>query len=573
MTRDKQDGSDGSGDQANSGHAESGPDAPTVVSTERIPVEPGDAVTRIANVGPKSEPPVASSADEPDATAELEIDAVAPKHLGGPSTTVPRQGEMRAAAKLAIGTVLFGEYEIIEALGSGGMGEVYKAHHRRLDEPRAIKVMHADLSRKEGGVALFLREAKALLAVHNSAVVHCHDLLSDEEGRAYLVMEMIDGISLVDKMQQGPLSPSEVVALGVRLAGGLAAAHSRGVVHRDISPDNVVLPEGDVSRAKLIDFGIAKILDEGQGTIVAGFKGKLSYASPEQLGFFGGKVDERSDFYSLGLVLCAAALGHPMGMGTTLVEAVDARRNLQHVPDGVPIELRSSIESLLALNPEDRVTRVEQIFPADVRGESRATPTAGASAGSKLRFVAAGVGLLAAFGGYALLTGGGSGEEARLTASTPARSEAPAGLRENIATPEEEREASVLESKSKPEFEAEVKPQKPAVSKPKPISALDEVRIVGLLRGAEAALAEDRLQNPKGDNAYEKYREVLRLDPKNSQAKQGLLNVASRYLALGQGALADGRQDEAEKHVARAASIAPHHPKLEETRQELKAGD
>ena len=134
------------------------------------------------------------------------------------------------------------------------------------------------------------------------------------------------------------------------------------MIHRDVSPDNIVLPNGRVQDAKLIDFGIAKILEEGEGTIIDGFKGKLSYASPEQLGFFGGKLDGRSDFYSLGLVLAAAALGRPMGMGTTVMEAVDARRGFQTLPDGIPIGLRSAIQPLLALDPKDRPKYVDRLF-------------------------------------------------------------------------------------------------------------------------------------------------------------------------------------------------------------------
>ena len=140
-------------------------------------------------------------------------------------------------------------------------------------------------------------------------MVRCHDLLRDEDGRVYLVMELIEGIPLSERIDQSPLSPDEVRALGARVASGLAAAHARGVIHRDLSPDNIVLPNGQPEQAKLIDFGIAKVLASGQETIAEGFKGKLSFASPEQLGFFDGIVDARSDYYALGLVLAAASMG------------------------------------------------------------------------------------------------------------------------------------------------------------------------------------------------------------------------------------------------------------------------
>ena len=249
-----------------------------------------------------------------------------------------------------------------DVLGVGGMGEVYRAHHRRLDEHRAIKVMHAELSKRRGASEFFYREAKALLAVRHPAVVHCHDLLSDDAGRVYLIMEMIEGIPLSRKLNSGPLSPDDVAVLGARVAHGLAAAHRKGVIHRDLSPDNIVLPNGRVQEAKIIDFGIAKLLEQGEGTIVDGFKGKLSYASPEQLGFFGGKLDGRSDLYSLGLVLAAAALGRPMAMGTSVMEAVDARRSFRALPDAIPVGLRSAIQPLLALDPNDRPQYVDRLF-------------------------------------------------------------------------------------------------------------------------------------------------------------------------------------------------------------------
>ncbi|NRB28891.1 MAG: serine/threonine protein kinase, partial [Roseibacillus sp.] len=275
--------------------------------------------------------------DSPDSESEVDATLVYEPPAPRVPDSRPSQG-----SRLEPGSILFGEYEIEEVLGSGGMGEVYKAKHRALSEYRAIKVLHADISEKKVNTALFLREAKALLAVRHPAVVHCHDLLSDEAGRVFLIMELIEGLPLAQRLSEGPLSTDEVVMLGGRLAAGLRAAHQQGVVHRDVSPDNIMLEGGDVSRAKLIDFGIAKILEEGQGTVVDGFKGKLSYASPEQLGFFGGRIDGRSDLYSLGLVLCAASLGHPLGMGKTVVEAVDARRSLKRLPDRIPIGLRSA---------------------------------------------------------------------------------------------------------------------------------------------------------------------------------------------------------------------------------------
>ena len=205
--------------------------------------------------------------------------------------------------------MLFGVYEVLDQLGSGGMGDVYRARHRHLGGLRAIKVIHPAFAGRPEAVEFFYREAQAMLEVHHDAVVRCHDLLTGDDGRVYLVMEMVEGPSLSEWIQEGPLSENAVRALGARIASGLAAAHRCGVVHRDLSPDNILLSEGRPDQAKLIDFGIAKILETGDRTVVTGFKGKISYASPEQFGMFSGRVSARSDLYSLGLVLAAAASG------------------------------------------------------------------------------------------------------------------------------------------------------------------------------------------------------------------------------------------------------------------------
>jgi tRNA A-37 threonylcarbamoyl transferase component Bud32 len=258
------------------------------------------------------------------------------------------------ASLLEPGTVLFGEYEILDVLGSGGMGAVYRARHRSLGTLRAIKVMRPELSHDAVADQLFLREARTLLEVQHDAVVRCNDLLRGDDGRVYLVMEMVEGPSLSHLLRERRLSPDEVRVLARRVAGGLAAAHARGVIHRDLSPDNIVLPGGRLDLAKLIDFGIAKRTQSGEGTVAEGFKGKLAYASPEQLGFFGGRVDGRSDVFSLGLVLAEAAIGERLPMGTTLAEAVEARRSPPPLPRALPQELRDELEPMLRIEPDQR---------------------------------------------------------------------------------------------------------------------------------------------------------------------------------------------------------------------------
>jgi hypothetical protein len=157
-----------------------------------------------------------------------------------------------------------------------------------------------------------------------------------------------------------------VLRLRDRLALGLAAAHELGIVHRDVSPENILLPDGNIDRAKLIDFGIAKSTDPAGLTIIGSdFAGKYSYVSPEQVGLFGGRIDLRSDIYSLGLVLTAAAIGfgRKLDMGNSAPTMIAAR---QRVPDlsEVPASLRGVIAPMLEPRPDDRPPSMRALLSA-----------------------------------------------------------------------------------------------------------------------------------------------------------------------------------------------------------------
>src|SRR5437870_511709 len=145
--------------------------------------------------------------------------------------------------QLPPGTVLFGTYEITGVLGGGGMGWVYRAMHRSQGSPRAIKVIRPDMVSDPAIGQLLNREATALLQIQNEAIVRCFDQLQDENG-VYLVMELVQGDSLEEMLKDGPLNISQVIGLKRPVAQGLAAAHNAGIVHRDISPGNIILPGG-----------------------------------------------------------------------------------------------------------------------------------------------------------------------------------------------------------------------------------------------------------------------------------------------------------------------------------------
>src|SRR5262245_50632287 len=162
-------------------------------------------------------------------------------------------------SRVAPGTRLNGIYEIERQIGVGGMGEVYKGHAMQTGDPVAIKMLLEDLVEDQAALSLFRKEASALHYLQHEAIVRYYVFTVEPIlRRPYLAMEFIDGRSLHDVPQEAPLPFEAVRALMQRLASGLQAAHDRGIIHRDVSPDNIIIPDGDVRRAKIIDFGIER---------------------------------------------------------------------------------------------------------------------------------------------------------------------------------------------------------------------------------------------------------------------------------------------------------------------------
>ena len=207
-----------------------------------------------------------------------------------------------------------GPYEILAPLGAGGMGEVYKAKDARLDRFVAVKVLPEHLAKSPEALARFEREAKAVAALNHPNITGIFDI-GHTEGTAFVAMELLEGESLHTRLEQGPLTPRQATELAIQMAQGLAAAHEKGVVHRDLKPDNLwITKEG---RLKILDFGLAKQLPGlGQGsdsylptaaispehhTEKGMILGTLGYMSPEQVR--GEAVDARADLFSFGVVL------------------------------------------------------------------------------------------------------------------------------------------------------------------------------------------------------------------------------------------------------------------------------
>ncbi len=310
------------------------------------------------------------------------------------------------AGAVSVGTTLNGIYEIERLIAVGGMGEVYKGRAIQTGDAVAIKMIRPEMARDEAALALFRREAAALHNLYNEAIVRYYVFTIDPVTLSpYLAMEFVDGQPLSERIKEGPLSLDEVDVLRRRIAPGLHAAHLLGIVHRDVSPDNIILPGGSVARAKIIDFGIARSSILGEGTVIgSGFAGKYNYVSPEQLGLYGGDVTGRSDMYSFGLVLAEALTGRALDMGGTQVQILDKRRR---VPDLSTIDarIRPLLARMLAADPADRLADMSEV----AAWHPPAVPAKAAGGKAPLRALAgiAAVALLAAGGfyGWTILNG------------------------------------------------------------------------------------------------------------------------------------------------------------------------
>ena len=268
------------------------------------------------------------------------------------------------SSTVEIGTELNQTYRIDSLIGVGGMGEVFKGHNIQTGDPVAIKVVLPEYARDEMIFELFRKEARVLNHLSHDAIVRYYVFSLDRAlGRPYLAMEFVDGPSLAERAKSKPLSQQDFFNLLRHLADGLHKAHEAGVIHRDISPDNVILPGGLVENAKIIDFGIARSATVGGGTLLGGsFAGKYSYVSPEQLGLYGGEVTPKSDIYSLGLTMAAGVRGQPIDMSGSQVEVIEKRRI---VPDlascEIPQELRAILTSMLQPDPANRPASMAEV--------------------------------------------------------------------------------------------------------------------------------------------------------------------------------------------------------------------
>lgn len=314
-------------------------------------------------------------ATEPTPTQESSAPPLPTSTEPAPLADPPQTPPSPYGGQISVGDVLNDIYKVRSFIARGGMGEVYEGINvYNPDERVAIKVILPALAADPNVQAMFRKEANTLTRLSHPGLVS-YRLLAQEPrlGALYIVTEFIDGTNLSEVLGSVPRDPASLRTLARRLAGGLHAAHELGAVHRDVSPDNVILEGGDIARARIIDFGIAKDLDPSKATIIGnGFAGKLGFVAPEQLGDFDRNVGPWSDVYSLGLLLLAVARGRVMDMGATPVEAVDRRRAGVDVSEA-PESLRSLLSAMLEPNPEKRIRSMADVLA--VLDNSKAKPS------------------------------------------------------------------------------------------------------------------------------------------------------------------------------------------------------
>jgi eukaryotic-like serine/threonine-protein kinase len=260
-------------------------------------------------------------------------------------------------------------YRILEQIGAGGMGVVYRALDARLDREVALKVLSPALSNDKDFLARFHREARTLSKLNHPNIATVHDF-DTEDGTSFLVMELVRGTSLLDKIRSGPLSEKEVVRLALQLLDGLRAAHAEGIIHRDLKPGN--LRETRDRRLKILDFGLARTLesdvDVTQSVVTtSGAAGTLPYMAPEQLR--GEDADARTDLYSVGVVLYELATSSrpfPETFAPRLIDSILHRipPSAREINPQVSSDLESVIRMALEKEPNRRFGSAREMLNA-----------------------------------------------------------------------------------------------------------------------------------------------------------------------------------------------------------------
>lgn len=270
------------------------------------------------------------------------------------------------------GLVLEGRYELISLIATGGMGQVWKGRDQELDREVAIKVLREEYAGDEGFLERFRAEARHTAALSHDGIAALYDY-GELDGRAYIVMELCPGRPLSDLIEENPggLPEKRVLTLLIELARALDAAHSKGVVHRDVKPENILVDEKNDWSMKITDFGIARSKDQARLTKTGLVMGTAQYLSPEQA--MGKQATSLSDIYALGIVGYEMLVGRRPFTGSSQVEIAMAQVKQQppELPEAISADLRRLVMMMLAKAPANRprsAAAVARILEAIQRG-------------------------------------------------------------------------------------------------------------------------------------------------------------------------------------------------------------
>jgi len=260
------------------------------------------------------------------------------------------------------GTVIADKYKIIQKIGEGGMGIVYKAKDTQLDRTVALKFLSTDLTHDQEAKQRFFQEAKAAAALNHSNITTIYEI-DEHQGQTFIAMEFIQGQSLKKKIEEGPLSLDEAKELAIQVAEGLKEAHDKGIIHRDIKPANIMLTEK--GSAKITDFGLAKLSGGADLTKASTIMGTVAYMSPEQAK--GEAVDHRTDIWSLGAMFYEMLTGKrpfEKDQEHALLYAIlnDKPTPLSLLRSDIPSHIDQVIEKALAKKANERYQNIKELI-------------------------------------------------------------------------------------------------------------------------------------------------------------------------------------------------------------------
>lgn len=282
------------------------------------------------------------------------------------------QARRQTAERSRLGQVLSGRYQLLDLLGVGGMGAVYKCHDSELDRFVAVKMLLADIAEDDSMVERFIREAKLSGRINHPNVVRLEDYGTSSEGFPYIVMEYLAGTNLARLIKEnGQIGILRTLDIFVQVCDALTAAHRKNIIHRDLKPSNIMLVETDGEKdfVKVLDFGLARqASDQSESqrlTQTGEILGSPVYMSPEQC--FGGALDARSDIYSLAIVIYEALSGQLPFFGNSIAETITKQLNQMPKPFAeirpdlhIPEKIEAVVFHALAKAPEQRPASMEE---------------------------------------------------------------------------------------------------------------------------------------------------------------------------------------------------------------------